>query len=496
MTTVKDIVSIKFLKQVKDNSFTVNGWFRFIRKQSNQCFGQLYDGSCATDLQVVFLKKDIEEQCWATIKSCDNGASVQVTGQLVDSPGQGQKYELKATQIKIYGQCDATVYALSPKKGFTLEYLRQHPHLRSRTRIMQCVMRIRATLDFATHQFFRIRGFLRLHTPILTSNDCEGAGEVFSVQSDARYEMAKRAEERAEPAQSDEERMDRILKLEAKRHFFGKPTYLTVSGQLNAETYACGMGPVYTFGPTFRAENSNTYRHLAEFWMIEPEVPFMDLHGDMQLAEDYVQYCIRAVLSENVDDLRFLEEKQSEGLINRLRVVADGSFVRCTYTEAVERLKQYVDEDRVVFEDNKIFWGMDLSSEHEKFLVDVVFEGRPVILFNYPSDIKSFYMTENPPDKEHPERRTVAAMDVLISRIGELIGGSQRETDLEILLQKMQQKNLDPAEYREYLDLRRFGNVPHSGFGLGFERLVMLTTGITNIRDTIPFPRFVGKIDF
>ena len=491
--TIKTLLEVG--SDLKDE-IRICGWFRYLRKQSKQIFGQLYDGSSFTDLQCVFLKSDMEEEQWLKIKSADNGSGVQLFGLMIDSPKDGQKFELKVSKIIIFGLCDMSSYPLVPKKGFTLEYYRQHQHLRSRAKIVQSITRISATLDFATHLFFKKFGFLRLRTPLITSSDCEGAGEAFEVISDSRQKMATKILEKQLEEKPHDSKEIKLLKqkLEEKKHFFGKPAYLTVSGQLHAETYACGMGRVYTFGPTFRAENSNTSRHLAEFWMVEPEMPFFDLQDNMQLAEEYVQFCIREVLGQNIEDLEFLEKGISPGLMAQLSVIADNKFIREPYSKAILSLQEHVKSEKIVFEDNNIFWGMDLGSEHEKYLVNGIHGGIPVILFDYPSAIKSFYMKENEIDDQG--HQTVAAMDILVSGIGELIGGSQRETDLITLLEKMKDKGLDPAEYGQYLDLRRFGNVPHSGFGLGFERLIMLVTGVTNIRDTIPFPRYVGDLGF
>lgn len=492
MTDFEQVKQI--LETGSGRTVTARGWFRYLRKQSKQIFGHLYDGSSHTDLQCVFLKTNLPEETWNMAKSMDNGSCVELVGDMVDSPARGQDYELIVKELILYGQCDMSEYPLVPKKGFTFDYYRQFLHLRPRVKVMQSIMRIRATLDYATHEFFRKNGYLRLHTPCITASDCEGAGETFEVNSLSRYKMSLRHHAtELEEAQSEDERKRLESALEAKKFFFGQPAFLTVSGQLDAEAYACGMGRVYTFGPTFRAENSNTYRHLAEFWMIEPEMAFMTLKEDMEVAQAYVQYCLQKVLEEHREDLIFLEEKQENGagLIERLERICQSDFPRVSYTSAIELLQTEV-EKGVEFDENEIMWGMDLASEHEKHLVSVCFDGQPIVVHGYPSKIKAFYMHENEPDEQG--RETVAAMDMLVPGIGELIGGSQREVRTDILEEKMKKAGLEVEQYRDYLDLRRYGNVPHSGFGLGFERLVMLATATHHIRDVIPFPRAVALI--
>lgn len=470
------------------------GWFRYLRKQSHQVFGHLYDGSCFTDLQCVFIKADLEDSVWQSVKGLDNGSSVEVTGVMVESPAKGQDYELKATGLVVHGQCDMSEYPLVPKKGFTLEYYRQFLHLRSRARMIQCIMRIRSTLDFAIHEFFQREGYLRLHSPLITASDCEGAGETFEVGTLSLYKRGLEHEQGLPPPKDEDERKVREAALEARKLFFGVPAYLTVSGQLDAEAYACGMGRVYTFGPTFRAETSNTYRHLSEFWMIEPEMAFMELAEDMQVAQLMVQFCLNRVLERHQQDLEFLEQKQDDGvgLRSRLQKIVDcQEFPRVSYTHAIDLLQAEVAKG-VEFEESDIRWGMDLASEHEKHLVSVCYQGQPIIVHGYPSEIKAFYMHENELDDEG--RATVAAMDMLVPGIGELVGGSQREIRVDVLEAKMKKVGLEVKQYREYLDLRKYGNVPHSGFGLGFERLVMLATATHHIRDVIPFPRAAGLI--
>lgn len=517
----------------------VHGWLRYLRKQSKMMFGHIYDGSSAEDLQLIIDRSQFSDQQWVELKKLDTGSAVKLIGLMVDSPKEGQKYELQVLNYIIYGQCDMSKYPLVPKKDYPADYVRRYPHLRPRIKVTQSRMRIRSALDLATHLFFQNNGYLRLHTPVITGNDCEGAGEVFEVKSDARWKMSYERikqqqsnevqeaivetlenetnadQENTDQQQSKEElqsmieklnQTDQVLdklskeereKLEEKRKFFGKTAFLTVSGQLDAESYACGMGKVYTFGPTFRAENSVTYRHLAEFWMIEPEMAFMDIHEDMEVAQAYVQFCLTYVLDNFRSDLEFLEKSQDTesalGLVARLESIVKSDFPRVTYTKAIELLKAEVANKGLdIFENPEIEWGMDMASEHEKHLVKHCFNDQPIIVYQYPSAMKAFYMHENEPDEEG--HQTVAAMDMLVPGIGELIGGSQREVRMDVLLKKMSDANLNPSDYQEYLDLREYGNVPHSGFGLGFERLVMLATGTHHIRDVIPFPRASGCI--
>lgn len=465
--TVKKLLSIGATDE--NPLYQIGGLIRYRRLQGKQtAFLCLYDGTCYEDLQCVCNSTILTPDEWNLVQNINIGSSVEVLGNIVASPAKGQKWEFKVSTIKLIGDCPSDTYPLI-KKDFTLEYFRKFPHLRGRTRVCSSVMRIRSTLSLATHDFYRDRDFTYLHTPLITSSDCEGAGETFKVSSDARKDPTGKP-----------------------REFFGKPSYLTVSGQLNAETYACGMSRVYTFGPTFRADNSNTTRHLAEFWMIEPELTFCDLDGLMELAEAYVKFCLQMVLKHNYDDLVFLD-KQTPNLLSKLETIVNQPFIKLSYTEAIDQLLAAQKSSTQTLFD-PVSWGMDLSSEHEKYIVDIIHNSRPVILFNYPSQIKSFYMKENPANIAPGP--TVAAMDLLVPGIGELIGGSQRETNIDLLSQKMISKGLKLDDYKEYLDIRRYGNMPHSGFGLGLERLVMLATGMTNIRDTIPFPRYTDHIDF
>lgn len=452
------------------DQMVIGGLIRFYRHQGKKTsFLCLSDGTCFADLQCVCFSKQLTPEEWEVVQAITIGSAVELEGKLVESPKSGQKYELVVSKITLTGGCDSEQYPLI-KQNFNLEHFRKHLHLRGRTPVGASVARIRSGLSLATHQFFTSQDFIYLHTPLITGSDCEGAGETFQVSSDARDQIDSNG---------------KVI----KREFFGKPAFLTVSGQLNGEAYACGMSRIYTFGPTFRADNSNTTRHLAEFWMIEPEVAFCDLFGIMDLAEQYVQYCVRWVLKNYHDDLVFFDQ-HAPGLLEQLHKLVAEPFIRLSYEEAIGQLQQV---DSQIFE-VQVEWGIDLGSEHEKYLVDVIHQGRPVILYNYPSLIKSFYMKEN--TDSPADRRTVSAMDLLVPGIGELIGGSQRETSLEILRRKMVSNGLKESEYREYLEIRKFGNMPHSGFGLGFERLVMLVTGLKNIRDVIPFPRHVGHLSF
>jgi len=390
-----------------------------------------------------------------------------VSGQLVASPGKEQAVEIQAEEIEIYGTADATVYPLQ-KKGHSMEFLRDIAHLRPRTNTFGCVLRIRHAMAFAIHKYFNDKGFVYLHTPIITASDCEGAGAMFQVTTLDLNNLPKDTDGYVDYAQD----------------FFGRQTSLTVSGQLEGELGAMALGEVYTFGPTFRAENSNTPRHLAEFWMIEPEMAFYDIHDNMDLAEDFIKYLVRYALEHCASDLQFLNNIIDKSLIERLEGVYNIEFVRLTYTEGIEILTNSGQQ----FE-YPVYWGVDLQSEHERYLVEKHFK-RPVILTDYPRDIKAFYM------KENPDGKTVRAMDILFPKIGEIIGGSQREENLEVLVRKMKEMHVSQENLDWYLDTRRFGTGPHSGFGLGFERLLLFITGMTNIRDVIPFPRTPKSADF
>mgnify|MGYP001026632984 FL=1 len=457
---------------------TVMGWVRSFR---NTQFIALNDGSTNNNLQVVAELGKFDE---AILKRITIAASLKVTGVVIPSPGKGQKLELKATVIEILGDSDAEKYPLQPKKH-SLEFLREIAHLRFRTNTFGAVFRVRHSLAFAVHQFFNERGFVYLHTPVITASDAEGAGEMFRVTT--------------LPAQNPPLTDDGTINY--KEDFFGRATNLTVSGQLEGELGATALGEIYTFGPTFRAENSNTPRHLAEFWMIEPEMAFCDLEDNMNLAEEFIKYIIRYAMEHNPDDLAFLaqrladeekqlpQDKRSElGLIEKLDFVLNNDFERITYTQAIDILLQSPAYKKKKFQ-YEVKWGIDMQSEHERYLVEKHFK-KPVIVTDYPMDIKAFYMRRN------DDGKTVAAMDILAPGIGEIVGGSQREERLDKLLQRMEAMHVPAEELWWYLDTRRFGTVPHAGFGLGFERMVQFVTGMSNIRDAIAFPRTPGSAEF
>lgn len=470
----------ELLKQEpQEQTVTIMGWVRTFR---NNQFIALNDGSTNANLQVVAELGKFED---ALLKRITTSASLKATGIVVPSLGKGQKMELKATSIEILGDSDAELYPLQPKKH-SLEFLREKAHLRFRTNTFGSVFRIRHALAFAIHQFFNERGFVYMHTPIITASDAEGAGEMFRVTT-LPFENTPKNDDGS---------------INFKEDFFGRTTNLTVSGQLEGELGATAFGDIYTFGPTFRAENSNTARHLAEFWMVEPEMAFCDLEDNANVAEAFIKYIIKYVLDNNREDLEFLasrlldEEKQlpqnkrSEmGLIEKLEFVVNNNFQRLDYTEAVEILEQSNHNKKKKFQYPITGWGMDLQSEHERYLVEKHFK-KPVILMNYPASIKAFYMRVN------EDGNTVAAMDILAPGIGEIVGGSQREERLNILLEKMKAMNVPEEELWWYLDTRRFGTVPHSGFGLGFERMTQFITGMNNIRDVIPFPRTPKSAEF
>ncbi|MBL7805436.1 MAG: asparagine--tRNA ligase [Saprospiraceae bacterium] len=462
----------------------VKGWVKAFR---NNQFIALNDGSCAANIQVVV---DHENTDPALLDRIKFGAAIGARGALIESQGKGQKVEIKASEIIIYGDCNPEEYPLQPKKQ-TLEYLREIAHLRFRTNTFGAVFRVRHALAYAIHKFFNDRGFYYLHTPVITASDAEGAGEMFRVTT------------------LDLDKLPRTEggEIDFDQDFFRRPTNLTVSGQLEAELGAMALGEVYTFGPTFRAENSNTTRHLAEFWMIEPEVAFNDLVDNMDLAEDMLRYVIGYALEHCADDLKILEERLVEeekskpqdqrsemALTDKLRFVIDNRFERLTYTEAIDILKNSNPNKKGKFQFPVEGWGTDLQSEHERYLVEKHFK-KPVILTNYPAAIKAFYMRQDEP-KEGVPGPTVSAMDILFPGIGEIVGGSQREERLERLVQRMRDMHIPEAELYWYLDTRRFGSCPHAGFGLGFERLVLFVTGMTNIRDVIAFPRYPGNAEF
>ncbi|MEI7853171.1 MAG: asparagine--tRNA ligase [Planctomycetota bacterium] len=442
--------------------FTIKGWVRTRRdSKGGFSFLEINDGSSFGNLQVI--ANNTLQNYQTDILKIGTGCSVVIEGVIKGSPAKGQETELVADSVQVVGWADPNTYTMQ-KKGHTFEYLRTQAHLRPRTNTFGAVARVRNQISKSIHDFFQEQGFLYINTPIITPSDCEGAGHMFRVTT------------------LDFLNPKTIAK--AEDDFFGKPVFLTVSGQLEGETYACALGKIYTFGPTFRAENSNTSRHLAEFWMVEPEVAFNDLIQNMDLAESFIKRIIRDALNQCGEDMQFFEERIEKGLIQNLELVLNKDFQRISYTEAVEILKNC--GQTFEFE---VAWGKDLQSEHERYLAEKHFNG-PVILYDYPKEIKAFYMRLN------DDGKTVRAMDVLVPRIGEIIGGSQREERLEILEARMQGAGLNPEDYWWYLDLRRFGGVPHAGFGLGLERCVQFITGMANIRDVIPYPRTPGSADF
>ncbi len=459
---------------------TVMGWVRTFR---NNQFIALNDGSCNSNLQVVI---ELGSQDDALLKRITTGACIKATGNIIPSLGKGQKVEMSATQVEILGDSDAEKFPLQPKKH-SLEFLRDIAHLRFRTNTFSAVFRVRHSLAFAVHEFFHKKGFVYMHTPIITASDAEGAGEMFRVTTLPIDGTAPKNEDGS---------------INFKEDFFGRSTNLTVSGQLEGELAAMAFSDIYTFGPTFRAENSNTTRHLAEFWMIEPEMAFHDLEDNMNLAEEFIKYIIRFAMENNREDLVFLaqrleeEEKQKPqnersemGLIEKLEFVVNNDFERITYTEAIEILRESNHNKKKKFQYLIDAWGVDLQSEHERYLVEKHFK-KPVILTNYPKEIKAFYMRQN------DDGKTVAAMDILAPGIGEIVGGSQREERYNKLLQRMEEMHIPAEELDWYLDTRRFGACPHAGFGLGFERMVQFVTGMGNIRDVIPFPRYPKSANF
>lgn len=478
-TKVKDLLT----STQKMTDVNAKGWVRTFR---NNQFIALNDGSTIHNIQCVV---DFENTPEETLKRITTGAAVSVTGDLVESQGAGQKWEIQVKKLEILGDSDAEKFPMQPKKH-SLEFLRENAHLRVRTNAFGAIMRVRSVLAAAVHQYFQEQGFVYVNTPIITGADAEGAGEMFQVTSLPLDNLPKN-----EDGQID-----------YKQDFFQKHTNLTVSGQLEGETFAMALGQIYTFGPTFRAENSNTSRHLAEFWMIEPEVAFNDLDDNMDLAEDFIRYVIKYTMERCADDLKFLEgrlieeekskpqDQRSEmNLLDKLNFVLENNFKRVSYTEAIDILRDSTPNKKKKFQYLINEWGADLQSEHERFLVEKHFKC-PVILYDYPANIKAFYMRLN--DGTEPGRETVRAMDILFPGIGEIVGGSQREERYDVLVEKMEKIGIDAEELWWYLDTRRFGSAVHSGFGLGFERLVLFVTGMTNIRDVIPFPRTPGNAEF
>ncbi|WP_315023123.1 asparagine--tRNA ligase [Alloprevotella tannerae] len=467
METIKRTKIIDVLKRTDfDTVVNVRGWVRTKRGSKNVIFIALNDGSTINNVQIV---ADTEAFDAELVKDITTGACLSVNGALVQSQGSGQVVEIQAKEIEILGTCGSDFPM--QKKGQSFEYMRQHAHMRLRTNTFGAVFRIRHNMAMAIHHYFHEHGFFYFHTPIITASDCEGAGQMFQVTTKNLYDLKK----------------DENGKIDYSDDFFGKPTSLTVSGQLEGELGATSLGAIYTFGPTFRAENSNTPRHLAEFWMIEPEVAFNDIVDNMDLAEDFLKYCIQWAFDNCQDDLNFLNKMIDNTLIDRLHFVLKNEFVRLSYSEGIEILDQAVKAGKKF--EFPIYWGVDLASEHERYLVEEHFK-RPVILTDYPKEIKAFYM------KLNEDGKTVRAMDVLFPQIGEIIGGSEREADYDKLQTRIQEMDLPMKDMWWYLDTRKYGTCPHSGFGLGFERLILFVTGMQNIRDVIPFPRTPKNADF
>ena len=464
MSEIKRMRIAQLLKENPGVEVLAKGWVRTKRGNKNVAFIALNDGSTVNNIQVVCDAANFSDELLKTITT---GACIAVKGDLVESMGKGQSVEIQAKEIEVYGTADVETYPLQ-KKGHSMEFLREIAHLRPRTNTFGCVFRIRHAMAFAIHKYFNDRGFCYLHTPLITASDCEGAGAMFQVTTMDLNNIPK-----TETGEVD-----------FSNDFFGRQTALTVSGQLEGELGAMALGQIYTFGPTFRAENSNTPRHLAEFWMIEPEMAFYEIEDNMDLAEDFIKYCVKYALDNCMDDLKFLNDMFDKELISRLESVINTEFVRLTYTEGVDILLK--SGEKFEF---PVAWGIDLQSEHERYLVEKHFK-KPVILTDYPKDIKAFYM------KQNDDGKTVRAMDVLFPKIGEIIGGSQREESFEKLQARIDELGMDTTNLWWYMDTRRFGTAPHSGFGLGFERLLLFVTGMQNIRDVIPFPRTPKTAEF
>ncbi len=452
------------------------GWVRTKRETKNLVFIEINDGSCFASIQATFDRdKGLSEDIENLLKKINTGSSVKISGKLIPSPAAGQAVEIQAEAIEIYGLAPVEEYPLQ-KKRHSLEFLREIAHLRARTNTFGAVARVRNQMAYAVHVFFQERGFQYVHTPLITGSDCEGAGEMFQVTTiDIEDTVKKALKEKQDP--------DKFA-INYADDFFGKKTHLTVSGQLEGETYATALSRIYTFGPTFRAENSNTTRHLSEFWMIEPEMSFFTLKDNMELAEDFVVFLLKWALDNCMEDLKFFDARIKPGLIDMLKSVVSTPFTHITYTEAIAELEKNAEKFEF-----KPSWGCDLQSEHERYLTEQVFKG-PVIVTDYPKEIKSFYM------KLNDDNKTVKAMDVLVPYLGEIIGGSEREDRLDVLKDRIKKLGLVEADYWWYLELRKYGTVPHSGFGLGFERLLLYVTGMANIRDVIPFPRAPKQAEF
>ena len=481
---IKDLLSTK----PEGQQVKVCGWIRSVRDSKGLVFIQVNDGSCFANIQLTFDRNNpsnnanvnnIEE----TLKVLNTGASVRAVGTLIESPASGQAVEVTLESIECLGKCNPDEYPLQKNK-MSMEYLRDVAHLRARTNTFGAVYRVRNQMAFAVHSFFQERGFQYINAPEITCSDCEGAGEMFQVTT---LSMEKIAEMGVKAGAGGMKVEDAWKIVDYKKDFFGKKASLTVSGQLEAETLATALSRVYTFGPTFRAENSNTPRHLAEFWMIEPEMAFYDLDDDMDIQEDFVKYLLNWALTKCREDLEFFDKRIQPGLIESLTKVANAKFTRISYTQAIEDLEKAAAAGHKF--EFKPYWGCDIATEHERYLTEQIYNG-PVMVFNYPKEIKSFYM------KQNEDGKTVKAVDVLVPGIGELIGGSEREEDYDKLLAEINCRGMDESIYDWYLDLRKFGTVPHSGFGLGFERLMRYVTGMENIRDVIPYPRAPKLADF
>jgi len=482
-------VSPKILKRVKtadaapsDGDVAIKGWVRTVRKQKTLAFVEVNDGSSLSGIQCVLPFDGIDEASRAEIDKLSTGCSVEIVGQIVESQGK-QKYEVQSSSVRIVGECPGDTYPLA-KKRHSLEYLRTLAHLRPRTNTIAAVARVRSTLAGSIHQFFQDTGFVYVQTPLITASDCEGAGEMFRVTTLDLDNVSGLT------LKKDEE--GKVLDgVDYEEDFFGKPAFLTVSGQLGGETHACALGDIYTFGPTFRAENSQTTRHLAEFNMVEPEMAFADMNSAMDNAENMLKYVVGETLKKCDEDLNFFAKFYDKELKTKLEKVVNKPFVRCAYRDAIEYLQEEIAKDPSKWQFPEVEFGTDLATEHERWLAETKFNSC-VFVYNYPKNIKAFYMRDN--DEDGGE--TVNAMDLLVPGVGELVGGSQREDRLDVLLEKMKVLDLEPEDYWWYLDLRRFGSVPHAGYGLGFERLVCYVTGIENIREAIAFPRYPGNAEF
>ncbi len=461
-TRISDLLK----KSAAGTEVNVRGWVRTRRSSKQVAFVALNDGSTISNVQIVI---DVDKFDEELVKQFTTGACLSVNGMLVESIGGGQSVEIQATEIELLGACDNT-YPLQ-KKGQSMEFMRTVAHLRPRTNTFGAVFRIRHNMAYAIHKFFHDKGFYYFHTPLITASDCEGAGQMFQVTTMNLYDLKK----------------DENGSIKYDSDFFGKQASLTVSGQLEGELAATALGAIYTFGPTFRAENSNTPRHLAEFWMIEPEVAFNDIYDNMELAEEFIKYCVQWALDNCMEDITFLNNMIDKELIERLRSIVNTEFVRLSYTDGIKILEEAVAAGHKF--EFPVYWGVDLASEHERYLVETHFK-RPVILTDYPKEIKAFYM------KQNEDGKTVRAMDVLFPKIGEIIGGSEREADYDKLLARIEEMNIPMKDMWWYLDTRRYGSCPHSGFGLGFERLLLFVTGMANIRDVIPFPRTPNNAEF